>query len=99
MRTLTRKQFTELFHQIQEAWEYSEPIFVYFPSKNIYNLEGIGAMVFSPKRNKVPCNVMIVNSIILTFPINEILDNIYHKWEHIVTNTGEHECEFELFCK
>ncbi len=76
MRTLTRKQFTKLFHQIQEAWEYSEPIFVYFPSKDIYNLEGIGAMVFSPKRNKVPCNVMIVNSIILTFPINEILDII-----------------------
>jgi hypothetical protein len=99
MKTLSRKQFNDLFYQVQKSWEYSEPIQIYFPSKKVVDLDGIGAMVFSPSRNKVPWRVMVVNSIILTFPINEILDIIYHELAHFITNAGDNEWEFQIFCK
>ena len=99
MKTMNRKQFIGLFHQIKIAWGYKEDIIVTFPSRKAIDLSGCWAVAYRKKKYKIPTNVLLVNGLLLQYPLQHIIDVIEHELIHFITGRSDNDIIFELMCK
>ena len=101
MQTLTKQDIIDITLQICEVWGIEQLEIKFLEHEYMDTVLGIAAPNHKVYNGNLwsPINLIVLNDILLHYPMNKIMQVLYHELAHIVTRKNDNDHEFEMFCK
>ncbi len=97
---MNKEHIINITNQICEAWEIESPEIKFLEIEYMKNTLGVAFYKGYRYTNIIiEDNLIIFNEILLHYPFDKILQVIYHELAHLITEKGDDNYEFEMFCK
>lgn len=101
MQTLTKENLTDIIFQVCEVWGIEQLEVKFLDYEIMQTTLGIAAPNHKIYNGNLwtSINLIVLNDILLHYPMNKIMQVIYHELAHIITRKNDNDYEFEMFCK